>query len=202
MWRRLFFSAGYQRVSDGIVSVIEPAEEGSPVNVMSYANCKVLPKYSVIVSWSPKFGKWSPWLRVNVLGQRFGIDREQGRKSMNSPLMMWSAYNSLALGRGLSVNIDLTGRTSGDMDVVTLRPSWQINAGVSKSTGGWFLQMQVTDILRTARNSMTTYGSCMSLDKWNYSDTQAVRLLVRYSFNATMNRYKGKSAGEAEKQRL
>lgn len=202
LWRRLFFSAGYQRVSDAIVSVIEPTGDGGPANIMSYTNCKVLSKYSVIVSWSPKFGKWSPWLRVNVLGQRFSIDTAQGMKSMNSPLMMWSAYNTIALGRGLSVNVDLTGRTSGDMDVVALHPSWQINAGVSKSAGGWFLQLQATDILRTARNSMTTYGNRMSLDKWNYSDSQALRLTARYSFNATVSRYKGKSAGETEKQRL
>lgn len=88
------------------------------------------------------------------------------------------------------------------MDVVTLKPSWQINAGLTKNMKDWYLQLQVTDIFKTSRNSMITYGEQMTLDKWNYSDTQALKLTVRYSFNTTMSRYKGKSAGMSERSRL
>lgn len=42
----------------------------------------------------------------------------------------------------------------------------------------------------------------MKLDKWNYSDSQAVRFTIRYVFNSTVNRYKGKGAGQSEKNRL
>lgn len=49
---------------------------------------------------------------------------------------------------------------------------------------------------------MITYGSQMVLDKWNYSDSQAVRFTVRYSFNSTNNRYKGSNAGQKEINRL
>ncbi len=41
-----------------------------------------------------------------------------------------------------------SGRTRGDMDVVTLKPSWQVNIGTSKSMKNWFFQLQATDIFR------------------------------------------------------
>ena len=92
--------------------------------------------------------------------------------------------------------------TAGDMDVVTLKPSWQINLGVAKIIGNWFFQLSATDIFKTARNSMITYGTQMKLDKWNYSDSQAVRFTIRYAFNSTMSKYKGRGAGQSEKNRL
>ena len=49
---------------------------------------------------------------------------------------------------------------------------------------------------------MITYGTQMTLDKWNYSDSRALRLTIRYAFNATNNRYKGSNAGQKEIDRL
>lgn len=121
---------------------------------------------------------------------------------MNTPILFWNFYNTINLGKGFNLTADLMGRTQGDMDVVTLKPSWQLNIGMTKNLNNWFFQLQATDVFKTARNSMITYGEQMTLNKWNYSDTQAIRLIVRYSFNATMNKYKGKSAGTFERNRL
>lgn len=88
------------------------------------------------------------------------------------------------------------------MDVVTVKPSWQMNVGVTKNIGNWFLQLEAMDLFRSARDSMITYGSQMVLDKWNYSDSRALRLTARYTFNATNNRYKGSNAGQKEIDRL
>lgn len=101
-----------------------------------------------------------------------------------------------------NVTGEISGRTRGDMDIVTLKPSCQINIGMSKSLKNWFFQLQATDIFKTARSSMITYGTQMTLDKWNYSDTQALRLIVRYVFNTAMSKYKGKGAGVSERSRL
>lgn len=77
-----------------------------------------------------------------------------------------------------------------------------MNFGVVKKLSHWTFQLQATDIFRTARNSMFTYGINMLLDKWNYSDSQAVKLTVSYRFNTTSSKYKGTGAGNAEKNRL
>ena len=88
------------------------------------------------------------------------------------------------------------------MDVVTLKPSRQINIGASKNIRGWDIQLQLTDIFKTANNSMLTFGSRMVLDKWNYSDSRALKLTLRYRFNSTSTHYKGRSAGSSERNRF
>ena len=202
IWRWVFFNVSWQYDKDAIVSVIKPYETGSPVNLMTYENVSHITKYNILLSLSPRFGRWSPRLRLNLLGQHVDIPTLNGKKELNSPVLFWNMYNTISLGNGFNVSADLTGRTRGDMDVVTLKPSWQFNLGVTKNLRGWFFQLQATDIFKTSRNSMITYGQQMTLDKWNYSDTQSLRLIIRYSFNTTMSRYKGKSAGMTERNRL
>lgn len=202
VWRWLYFSAGWDYDRDAIISVIRPYKDGSPISLMTYANVSHISKYSVVLSLSPRIRRWSPRFRLNLLGQDFAIPTIEGREKMNAPLLFWNLYNTISLGNGFNLNADLTGRTRGDMDVVTLRSSWQLNLSVTKNFNGWFFQFQATDIFRTARNSMITRGEQMSLNKWNYSDTRTVRFIMRYSFNTAMSKYKGKSAGMTERNRL
>lgn len=202
IWRWIFFSAGYQYDRHAIISVIRPYVEGSPINLMSYENFSHLTKYNIVLSLSPRIDRWSPRLRLNLLGQNFDIRSMSVIKKMNVPVLFCNLYNSINLGKGFNMSADVMGRTRGDMDVVTLLSSWQLNLGLTRNFNGWFIQFQATDLFRTARNSMITYGEQMTLDKWNYSDTQALRLMVRYSFNTTMSKYKGKSAGMSERNRM
>lgn len=202
VYKWVFFNASLERSNNAIVSMIRPYEEGKPANIMTYGNFPHLTKYNVVVSLSPKFGRVSPRLRLNLLGQSFEMPVATGVRKADNPMLFWSLYNSVNLDNGFMVNVDITGRTRGDMDVVTLKSSWQINLGMSKNYRDWFFQVQLTDIFRTARNSMVTYGTHMTLDKWNYSDSQAIRLIVRYSWNTALSKYKGKNAGAAERQRL
>lgn len=202
IYKWIFFSADYQRVNDAIIGVTEEFENGNPASLMSYVNKHHIIKYSAVVSLSPRFGKWSPRLRLNLLGQDFRTETIDGDRKMNRPLLFWSLYNTFGLPWGLRLSADVTGRLRGDMDIVTLKSSWQLNMGLSKSIDNWYFQIQVTDIWGTARNSMITYGSKMTLDKWNYSDTRGTRIMVRYSFNTVGSKYKGKSAGMSERQRL
>lgn len=202
VWKWIFFSVGWQYDKDAIVSVIKPYESGSPVSLMSYDNFSHISKFYAVLSLSPKIKRWSPRLRLNLLGQRFDIPIMDGVRNMNTPILFWNFYNTINLGKGYNLTADFMGRTQGDMDVVTIKPSWQLNIGMTKNLNNWFFQLQATDVFKTARNSMITYGEQMTLNKWNYSDTQTLRLIVRYSFNTTISKYKGKSAGLLERNRL
>ena len=202
IYKWVFFSASYQYVHDAILGIVEAYQENKPINLMTYRNYNHVPKYNIVLSLSPRISKWSPRMRLNLLGQNLTIPSLGGSKKLNNPLLFINFYNSVSLGNGFTVTGDVLCRTYGDMDVVTMKPSWQINCGVTKTYRNWYFQLNATDIFKTDRNSMITYGTQMRLDKWNYSDTQALRLTIRYSFNSTMNRYKGKTAGLDEKTRL
>lgn len=202
IYKWVFFSASYQYVSNAIIGVVDAYKENEPINLMTFTNYDHVSKYSVVLSLSPRICAWSPRLRFNLLGQRLSTPLISGNKHLNNPLLFINFYNSITLGNGFTATGDVLCRTYGDMDVVTMKPSWQINLGVTKTYKGWYFQVNATDIFKTARNSMITYGQQMVLNKWNYSDSQAIRFTIRYSFNSTMSRYKGKSAAQEEKARL
>lgn len=202
MYRWIYLSATYQYVKDAIVGVVDAYSKDTPISLMTYVNYNHISKYSALLSLSPRISKWSPRLILNYLGQDFKITAMGQKQRMNNPVLFFNYLNSVNLGKGWSVNGDVIGHTSGDMDVVYLKPSWQINIGMVKNIGNWFFQLSATDLFKTARNSMITYGTQMTLDKWNYSDSRALRLTIRYAFNATNNRYKGSNAGQKEIDRL
>lgn len=202
IYKWVFFSASYQYVSSAIIGIVNAYKENEPINLMTFTNYDHVSKYSVVLSLSPRICAWSPRLRFNLLGQRLSTPSISGNKYLNNPLLFINFYNSITLGNGFTATGDVLCRTYGDMDVVTMKPSWQINLGVTKTYKGWYFQVNATDIFKTARNSMITYGRQMVLNKWNYSDSQAIRFTIRYSFNSTMSRYKGKSAAQEEKARL
>ena len=202
IYKWIFFSASYQCVKDAIVGIVKPYQEGKPVNLMTYKNYNHISKYTAMVSLSPKISIWAPRLQFDIMGQDLKIPFLGTELRMNNPLLFINFYNSISVGKGFTITGDMLYHTSGDMDIATLKPSWQINLGITKTIGNWFFQLSATDIFKTARNSMITHGTQMKLDKWNYSDSQAVRLTIRYAFNSTMSKYKGKGAGQSEKNRL
>ena len=202
IYKWIFFSASYQYVKNAIVGIVKPYQEGKPVNLMTYKNYDHISKYTAMVSLSPKISIWAPRLQFDIMGQDLKIPFMGTELRMNNPLLFINFYNSISVGKGFTITGDMLYHTSGDMDIATLKPSWQINLGITKTIGNWFFQLSATDIFKTARNSMITHGTQMKLDKWNYNDSQAVRLTIRYAFNSTMSKYKGKGAGQSEKNRL
>ena len=202
IYKWIFFSASYQYVKDAIVGIVKPYQEGKPVNLMTYKNYDHISKYTAMVSLSPKISIWAPRLQFDIMGQDLKIPFMETELRMNNLLLFINFYNSISVGKGFTITGDMLYHTSGDMDIATLKPSWQINMGITKTIGNWLFQLSATDIFKTARNSMITYGTQMKLNKWNYSDSQAVRLTIRYAFNSTTNKYRGRGAGQNEKSRL
>lgn len=68
---------------------------------------------------------------------------------MNNPLLFVHFYNALSLGKGYTLTADLLYHTVGDMGTVTLKPSWQVNLGITKTVGRWYFQLNATDMLKT-----------------------------------------------------
>lgn len=202
IYRWVYLAADYMHTNDAITSIIDPYEKDSPVSIMSYENHAHVNNYNLLLSLSPKVSIWSPTLQLNLQGQDYKMIHNEGTLRLNNPLLFANFYNSINLGNGFTASCDVMGHTRGDMDCVTLKPSWNLNLGIVKTIGNLYMQLKATDVFKTSRNSMITYGTQMKLDKWNYSDSRSLRLTIRYSFNSTPNKYKGKGAGNAEKQRL
>ncbi len=203
IWRWIYFGVSCQHIDDAITNLIELQPGGDrPLNIFTNVNNPHLNKYTATLSLTPKFGPWSPRLSLTLMGQDFKMMHNGATLKMNNPLLFASWYNSFSLPNEYILSLDISGNTYGDMTIATLKPSWQLDFGVVKKLDRWTLQLKATDVFRTARNSMFTYGTSMLLNKWNYSDSQAVKLTVSYRFNTAGSKYKGTGAGNAEKDRL
>lgn len=154
------------------------------------------------VSLTPRVGLWAPRLSLVLMWQDFDMVHNGETLKLNNPLLMTNWYNSFSISEDYILTADITGHTYGDNTIATLKPSYQLNLGITKKLKQWTFQLQATDVFRTARNSVFAYGTSMLLDKWNYSDSQAVKLTVSYRFNSVNSKYKGTGAGNEEKNRF
>ncbi len=203
LYKWVYLNFSFQHVKDFIVNRIDlQPGEGQPLNIFTNINRSHMNQYTAVLSLTPTIGLWSPRLSLVLMGQDFEMEHQGATIKLNNPLLMTNWYNSFSVSGGWSLTADVTGHTYGDNTIATQKPSYQLNLGVTKKLKQWTFLLQATDVFRTARNSMFTYGTSMLLDKWNYSDSQAVKLTVSYRFNTANSKYKGTGAGNAEKNRL
>ena len=202
-YRWIYMNFSFQHVTDAITNTVEMLDEAdTPINVMSTTNRSSLNKYSATLSLTPRIGIWSPRLAMSLLGQNLKIPYQGGTKKLNNPLLFASLHNTVSLPDNYLLSADVITHTYGNNNIVMMKPSWQINIGLVKNIKLWTIQLQGMDIFRTARNSFIIYGTSLRYNKWNYSDSQAVKLTISYRFNPTNSKYKGTGAGNDEKSRL
>ena len=202
IYKWVYASFSYKRTKDYMTNLYSAYEEDSPINLLQYQNLDHLTSISAVLALSPKIGRWAPTWRVSLYQQNYEQQTLEGIRSFNTPLIQPRWENFVNLGKQFTLFASVNGRTAGDYENVHLKPSWQINLGISRQVGGWNLQLRANDLFRTARQSMITYGYSVTFDKWNYSDSQNVQFTATYRFNTTRSKYKGTGAGNDEKNRL
>ena len=82
--------------------------------------------------------------------------------------------------------------------------TWQVNVGLTKQWGQhWKMKLLVNDIFNTARkNSFIFYSGTREINTEKLLNTRDIECTVSYSFNSIKSKYKGKGAGNKEKERL
>ena len=203
MYKWMYMSMSYQHLNDARINVYNLQDgDGTPLNIYKRINYPNLNVYTVTLSLTPKFGIWSPRLSMTLTGQDFKMSYNGKTLKHTNPILYTKLYNSFSLPCDFLLTADIWGHTSGDRAIIHEKPSYQLDMGIVKKLHQWTFHLRATDIFRTARNSMDFYGDSMIQHKWNYSDTQAVCLTVRYRFNSTNSHYKGTGAGSSEMIRL
>lgn len=202
VYRWIYMSFSWQYIKNTIAGLVDTYQKDSPISLFTNINYDHKQEYSAVLSLSPKISILSPRLNFSIMGQHFSITHFGENKKMNNPLLFVSFNNSLKICNGLTATVDMSYNTAGHINIVKLKESGKIDLGLRYDHKEWSLHLQATDILRTARNSMFTYGTQSLLDKWNYSDSQAVQLTMRLNFNTASSKYKGKGAGQSEINRL
>ncbi len=201
-WAQLMMS--YRHTADAIEFIALSYEDNPAITVFSRENYSKRDNLIAGLSLSPKFGFWEPVFSLQMQKQFFK-SRHQGEwLHFNRPVYTARLNNGFRISKTFTGNLSYYYRTKGNSGSLMLKPSQSLDLSLNKTflDERLALNLRITDLFASQRNSHTIYGEYMQFDKWNYSDTRSVRLTVRYKFNATRSKYNGTGAANDELNRL
>jgi hypothetical protein len=99
---------------------------------------------------------------------------------------------------------NLSYKSSFEGENVHMMRSWQFDISAAKTFNQhWNLRLSINDIFNTGRKSgFTIYSGLRDFTNIRYNTLRGVELTVQYQFNTAESKYKGKGAGQSEKERL
>ena len=112
--------------------------------------------------------------------------------------------STFRLPAGFVVMLDFQGTSKGHSNLTYLYDQFRMDVRVTKTfmKGNLILNLRGYDILGTYKQKrLMEVNPIVSLIDKNL-DTRSWQFSVRYKFNASKSKYKGKSASEEERQRM
>lgn len=203
----LMLMASYKHIKDRVITISEEYEGNPEITLLKKINSpNDINNLEVMVSIYPGFiGKvYYPMLTGGVMAQFYSIDYQGKSIEMNNPIGIIRFNNIFKFPSNYMLAANFSWRSKGDSDNITLAQSWQIDIAASKSfSSNWDLKLSLNDIFNTARKSYSTiYSGVRDISMEKISNTRSVEITIGYRFNVPRSKYKGKGAGNNEKDRL
>lgn len=199
-WNGFMLQADYTRNIDtyGFVKRVYPAQ--SLQLVLQPVNIDVSALY-MYMAWGKRIKLWTPEITLGINKQWLTLNGI----NYNRPIFSYYFDNMITLPKGFSITLNMRGQTQGNIHTNHFDATWFVlDASVNKSFFNKSLQLRLsaTDIFNTRNNdwTMDTYG--VWVNKQQSYDNRGVSLSLTYRFQPQESKYKGKSASEAEMNRL
>ena len=198
-YKELKVMLGYTIYEDYITQLMS-LYDGNPIVLISTENVKDVSSSFFAVSYTPVIHFWRPNFEVGGQWQSFDLGDGQ---DYNKPIFKIRWNNTFSLPKEWMVNLDARWQSKGNSGIYLLDSSYRVNMGVTKQ----FLErklavsLSINDIFGSAKTKWHINNNLMKFDYDKYSDSQYVKLTVRYNFNSTRDKYRGKSSTD-EMRRL
>lgn len=204
-WKNLVIELEYYSTKNYFMWQTSEYRGNSDITLLTMVNMPRFNSYGAYLNWSPTFfGCWHPSLMVGVQEQDFKIIHVGKIMKLNRPLGTFRFNNAIHLPWDIWFNIDFSARTSGNSDNFYVKPYWQCNLGLYKSFANnrWSVKLQLNDVFDTWRQEIISYDALSSISAKKIYDTRDLSVTIRYNFNSTRSRYKGRGAGNRDKDRF
>ena len=149
--------------------------------------------------YSPTVSFWKPTATIGIDGQHLNY---KNRRYNNRPGFFLNWKNMLTLPAKTWITCSLLWYSAGTQDLFRAKSGWSLNASVIKNWKQWRFQVGANDIFGTDKTPATIYDGDIIRRHNADSYTQSVYLNIRYNIKAYKSRYKGKTAGQSEIDRL
>jgi hypothetical protein len=200
----LTFVAGYTRENDFITHVGNIYDEAKEIAIIQPDNFDHQDRVSASLVLSPKLGFWQPQATLHYYQQMFDAEKYGAPKKLNKPefsfdLMSWFVINPMTKAL---LQVNYTG--ANHWGFMYRGDNFMLNARVQKTfwKGKLTAVLYANDILRTTKNRVKVYYAIGQTSQNDYQYSQQAGITLSYNFNATMSKYKGTGAGNAEKDRF
>lgn len=202
-WKWLYLSTMYTHVSNEVCTLVHTYKDkpqttlARPENIPSYNNMQVS------VALNPKFGIWSPTLEMMVSKQWFLMDTYK-RESLNHPIVSFQLNNTFDT-KWVTVSILMSAQTEGNMGNKFVRRGYfNTDMSIYKSllNNQLTLQFYVSDLFGTADACYIFHSGPNRSTYYKSYSSSSINFTIRYQFNVTNSKYKGTSAGKAQRSRM
>ena len=205
-WKWLYAMASVSRIKDDIqVQNVSYSADNPLITLVHPANLPAYNRLTIQVVASPTLFKvWHPsWIAV-MMAQDYETQMANGSKlKLSRPLAQFMWNNLVDLPHGWRIGFDMLAMTTGDLYTYRMHKGcFSLDASVYKSFFKNKLEVraQVSDITAVRSQPVTIY--CYR-DYYVKNDNHPqYELSVVYKFNMMPDKYRGRGAGDKQKNRI
>ena len=219
-WKWIAFNVNYLHIKDAIYDWTTPYDDNGVVMIGLVNFDRPIDVFCAFVNVSPTVGLWTTSNTVGVQKQWLSFNLDDPRKATgkrhvtyDKPMLIFNSDNAFRLKHDWQLELNSQFYSKAHYrNVKLMQAYWNMTAAVQKSflkDKSLVVRLSVADIFNTAKqdalidlgNYTLLKGDVFGEGRGNYS-FHRVSLSVRYAFNATKSKYKGKGAGQDVIKRL
>ena len=211
MWKWLYLNVNFSHCVDPILYTAGSLENDSKVNLVTHKNYDHA-DWLIVTLGAQKNIKlahevtWTPQYNISLMKPWFKAEFRDEQKSFNHPMMTLQLGNILALPHDWLLQGDFNMHTHGCTGANAIsectNPIFTLSVSKDFCKRRLNIKLSGNDIFNGGISRFTIYSNRFMFTKMEDDDSRCVTLSLRYRFNVTPSKYKGRGAGNAEKNRL
>lgn len=199
-----FLQLSFQNQRHPILFHAESFNQQEDINLVTYVNGNSIKELDIMAGVSIDTDNWNTQISAGIAKQWFNTSFKDNSISLNKPigLIKWDCYIKLPLG--LRFMWDYTFQTRGNMQNSFVRSHSLLNISLFKSfcNGKFDIRIAGKDLFNGSNDHITLYSGNILIDTREKFNLRACEITFRYHLNVPKNKYKGKGAGQIEKERM
>ena len=206
-WRWVTLNLWFDYTQNMYTTYYKPYDDAAHPGVMlqTMASIPHTRQYGAALSLTPKIGLWQPNFQADIDWYDADARCLGITKHWNEPRLTLSLNNFFTFNHGWMVRLYGGYNFYSRSSYAIKRPVGYVDLRVVKTffkDKSLKLALNVKDVFNTRYYPFTAYGDRTYSSSDNHRDYRRVELNLAYTFNATKSKYRGRGAGQSEKQRL
>ncbi|MBR4842824.1 MAG: outer membrane beta-barrel protein [Bacteroidaceae bacterium] len=201
----LKFSLDYTNELDAIIYYAEQNTIDPKVVMINRKNIKSIKSFTPALILSPSFGVWRPQFIGGMYKQWLAFETIDGVQKMNAPIFSVQLNNTLVLRPDMIGEVKFVYQSPGDNQNIHMSYNVTgLDVAMTKTFFNDRLSIKVAgqDLLNRYKSGTLIRAPKIDIYQLNSTDSRCVSVTLRYRFNTTDSKYRGKGAGNEEKDRL